>query len=327
MNLKTIQDSTLIDKTLELVREERERLIVLLNHLREIEARRLFSAIGYKSLFDFCVRHLGYSEDQSYRRIAAMRILREIPELVPKISSGEINLSHIGVAQSFFKQELKATKCAIPKVKKLEIFELISSKPIREAEKMILSISSSRVSLQADQIRLVSAEIVEFKFHGPERLQNKIKKLKGLLAHKSPSMNLAELFEHLCDLGLEKYSQVEAAKLVANKAPSSVEAVGFTTTPAAPRKRRVKSVCISHKAGQAISRAEIRRQVFIRADEKCENCRSQYALEVDHIIPRAFGGKDEANNLRLLCRSCNQRAAIAALGQKKMERYLENLKL
>ncbi|NUM88778.1 MAG: HNH endonuclease, partial [Bdellovibrionales bacterium] len=51
---------------------------------------------------------------------------------------------------------------------------------------------------------------------------------------------------------------------------------------------------------------------------KCENCHSVYALEIDHRIPRALGGTNDAPNLRLLCRSCNQRAAIQVFGLRKM---------
>ncbi|NUM89448.1 MAG: HNH endonuclease, partial [Bdellovibrionales bacterium] len=49
---------------------------------------------------------------------------------------------------------------------------------------------------------------------------------------------------------------------------------------------------------------------------------SRYALEIDHRVPRAHGGTSTPENLRLLCRSCNQRAAIQAFGLRKMEPHL-----
>ncbi|NUM89738.1 MAG: HNH endonuclease [Bdellovibrionales bacterium] len=69
--------------------------------------------------------------------------------------------------------------------------------------------------------------------------------------------------------------------------------------------------------------ASLQRLVWQKAQGKCENCHSVYALEIDHRIPRALGGTNNAPNLRLLCRSCNQRAAIQVFGLKKMEKHLE----
>jgi 5-methylcytosine-specific restriction endonuclease McrA len=60
----------------------------------------------------------------------------------------------------------------------------------------------------------------------------------------------------------------------------------------------------------------------MRAQNRCEICGSGYALEVDHIYPKALGGEDLPENLRLLCKSCNQRKAIQNLGIKKMDQHL-----
>lgn len=79
MNLQAMNDSSLIAATESLIRQERELLTSVLHHLHEIDRRRLYCSLGYKSLFDFAVRHLGYPEDQAYRRISAMKLLRELP--------------------------------------------------------------------------------------------------------------------------------------------------------------------------------------------------------------------------------------------------------
>ncbi|NUM88013.1 MAG: HNH endonuclease, partial [Bdellovibrionales bacterium] len=67
----------------------------------------------------------------------------------------------------------------------------------------------------------------------------------------------------------------------------------------------------------------LRRLIWQKAQNRCENCYSTYALEIDHRIPRAHGGKTHAPNLRLLCRACNQRAAIRVFGLRKMEKHFE----
>lgn len=297
MNLKNVGDSALISRVEALAKEERELLTKVLHHLREIERRRLFSDLGYKSLHDFATRHLGYSDDQAYRRIAAMRLLKEIPEIEEQIASGEISLSHIGIAQSLFNQEKKYAGKEFTKEQKQQVFQKISAKPIRDAERITVSMASAEVPTKPDQIRIITEEKVELKFQASKTLQDKIEKLKGLLAHKNPNMPLGELFEKLCDMGLE---QLDPAKPAREKVATS-------------RKHRIVN---------PTSHAEVRREVFRKAGGKCENCGSTYALEVDHLHPKAKGGSDENANLRILCRSCNQRAAVREFGVGTIERYL-----
>ncbi len=297
MNLKNIGDNVLISRVEALAKEERELLTKVLHHFREIERRRLFSDLGYKSLHDFATRHLGYSDDQAYRRIAAMRLLKEIPEIEEQIASGEISLSHISLAQSLFNQEKKYAGKEFTKEQKQEVFQKISAKPIRDAERITVSMASAEVPTKPDQIRIITEEKVEIKFQAAKTLQDKIEKLKGLLAHKNPDIQLGELFEKLCDMGIEQLD------------------------PAKPTKEKV-ATSRKHRDIVQNSKAEIRREVFRKAGGKCQNCDSTYALEVDHIHPKAKGGLDVKENLRLLCRTCNQRAAMKEFGARKMDAYL-----
>jgi uncharacterized protein YlaI len=64
------------------------------------------------------------------------------------------------------------------------------------------------------------------------------------------------------------------------------------------------------------------RDVYGRAKNKCENCKSTYALQIDHIKPKGLGGTNHPLNLRLLCRSCNQRQAVKSFGQIQMGKFL-----
>jgi len=78
----------------------------------------------------------------------------------------------------------------------------------------------------------------------------------------------------------------------------------------------------SPPAPEVDSLAETIRKVWRRDQCKCVWCGSTHALEIDHILPQAVGGESSFENMRLLCRSCNQRAAIQFFGQNKMNRYL-----
>lgn len=55
---------------------------------------------------------------------------------------------------------------------------------------------------------------------------------------------------------------------------------------------------------------QVRAEVWKRDQGRCKNCGSNFSLELDHIKPFAIGGKTNIENLRLLCRNCNQRKGI-----------------
>jgi hypothetical protein len=296
-NLRFMTDDTLLNETQKLAKQEHELLSQILHALREIERRRLFSKLKRNSLFDYATKELGYSEDQAYRRIQAMRLLKELPELEEKINSGTLNLSHLGMAQSLFKREEKWGSKIYSQQEKLEILEKLEGKSKREAEKITASLTLNPLNPLStpDKIKPISDEHVEIKFIAKAELADKIEKLKALLAHKNPQIQLAELIDQLCDLGLEKWDKT-------NSAPARVT---------------------QRQSPAPMSKAQARREVWKAAKGKCENCNSQYALEIDHKFPKAHGGDDSLENLRLLCRSCNQRAAIQIFGIKKVERYIE----
>ena len=105
--LRTLKDFELLSLTKSLVQKERELTTQVLRHLAEIERRKLYCDLKYGSLFDYAVGELGYSEASAGRRIQAMRLMNEIPEVEQKIESGALNLSNICQAQGFFRDQKK----------------------------------------------------------------------------------------------------------------------------------------------------------------------------------------------------------------------------
>jgi len=97
MNLQHLSDESLDQQTFESVKAETESTLRVLHHLREVDKRRLFSKLQFRSLLDYAENRLGYPYDQAWRRIEAMRLLREMPEIETKIADGTLNLTNIGV--------------------------------------------------------------------------------------------------------------------------------------------------------------------------------------------------------------------------------------
>jgi len=46
-------------------------------------------------------------------------------------------------------------------------------------------------------------------------------------------------------------------------------------------------------------------EILNKYDHQCLSCGSTERLEADHIVPLALGGRNEADNIQPLCRTCN----------------------
>ena len=67
----------------------------LLDHLAEVDRRRLHAGRGYRSLFAYCVEGLHFSEDMACKRIRAARVARRFPQILPAIAEGRLHLSGV----------------------------------------------------------------------------------------------------------------------------------------------------------------------------------------------------------------------------------------
>jgi hypothetical protein len=306
MNLTHLQDQELLDNIKNLAQTERTTLTKILHHLREIDRRRLYSDLGCASLFDYAVRHLQYSEGQAGRRIQAMRLLREIPEIEAKIESGALTLSNICQAQSFFRDVSHTTDDGRPKIlakdDKVKILGLLENKTARDATKELLAIGGDAV-IPKERERIIDDEHSEVRFVMDQGLREKLEEVRSLLGPEGAGMSLAALVARLADVGVaalraKKFGK-QRSEQVENGTDSHVRRL--TPTP-------TSELCQQSKP-RYISR-ELKHLVWQRDKGACTSCGTRRGLNFDHITPVAHGGESKAENLRLLCFHCNQRAGI-----------------
>ncbi len=100
-----LSDRTLLRQTSTLVRHERHLQGVIIDHLAEIEARRLFLQRGCSSLFDYAVRELGYSDAAAGRRIGAVRLCADQPGARERLRDGSLTLSAAAELQWAFDRQ------------------------------------------------------------------------------------------------------------------------------------------------------------------------------------------------------------------------------
>jgi len=307
---KTLSDSDLWDQTKQKAKEERKLTLEVITLLREVESRRLFAKRGFSSLFEYCTQELGYAESEAYRRISAMRLTREMPEIESKIDQGSLTLTNLVQASAFFKAEEKMVSRIVDVEEKRQVLKTLENKSTREAEKELRSRNPAGISA-VERVRQVTGEKTEIKIVINEELKSKLEELKHLMSHKNPNMNYTELFAELADMALKKLKPKRTVGEVASRrSDSSAQKVTSRNPRYVPQWLRQ---IVRAKAGDACS--------YVDPVSK-RKCDSKHLLEIDHIQPVALGGKTEIGNLRLLCRMHNQMAASEILGDKAMRKFM-----
>jgi hypothetical protein len=86
-----------------LIREEAKATRQVLLHMMEIERREIHLARGYGSLHSFAVEVLGYSDGSAARRVAAMRLIREMPETAEQLVQGTLTLETMSTLSNHFR--------------------------------------------------------------------------------------------------------------------------------------------------------------------------------------------------------------------------------
>jgi 5-methylcytosine-specific restriction endonuclease McrA len=297
-NVQSLNDSDLLRRARELALEERRAGIALLHHLREIERRRLYSG-SHGSLHEYLVRGLGYSDGAANRRISAMRLMARVPEVEEKLRTGALTLSTASQVQHFISAEKRLSGSITPTSELQLLVKQIEGKSSRETEALLAARSPRVAAALRERPRSIDGQSVQVNVViGPE-LQAKLRRLRDRLAHRNPNPSLVEQIEMLADLALQKLE----GKVNAQTSGESVSKVSVSASTPRPGPRA--------RASRFVPTA-LRREVWRRAERRCEQrlstgerCTRTHRLQLDHRMPRAWGGGHELANLQLLCSTHN----------------------
>ena len=346
--LKKLSSLELITATKLAASDERKATYALIEHLREIDDRLLYLELGFGSLFEFAVKELGLSEGSAHRRISAMRLARDIPEVKEKLESGKITLSNaaqVQVALNSVKKEKKLTAS-----EKTDLIESCENKTQRECEETLFQSIPElfREPKVTERVKAVSSELVELKIVISKELNLEIETLMKLTSHKNPKQSIAVLFEALVREELKREERKRGEKTKTHSAAGQVEAIqselnrskktvvtnenrSLGENSAFEENKELESSKTARefvlKNNQSFS-TEVKRIVWTRAKGKCEfpNCESSYQLQYDHIQAKALGGTNELENCRLLCRAHNIFVATQVFGREQMGRFVSGMK-
>ena len=322
MNLENLSNDDLLSGLHSLVGQGRVVLARLLAYLGEVEERRLDLESACSSLFDFCTRRLGMSEDEAFRRVAGARLVRQFPVALGMIERGELHLTALLLLREHLTRDNheEVLRAAAHKTKG-EVLSLLAERfpradaparvqllPVAPAGTLqgipgAANTSPEATGARPPLVEPLSPQRYKVQFTASAELMRKIDRATNRMRHKNPSGDLALVLDRALDLLL---AQLEKHRL------------GKTTRPStkAPRK--------STRPGY-VPRA-VRREVFARDGEQCgfvdqagRRCPSKAFLELDHRNARALGGTDTADNLRVVCRRHNGLHAERVFGRDHIE--------
>jgi len=210
MSLSYLTDTQLLLDIKNLVSEERKLTHKIIEHLEEIEARKLYSDLKCTSLYDYCMKVLGYSADEAYRRISAMRFTKRNPEIKAQVSAGKLTLSTLNILDSVQKKT--------PTLDIGRIAKEVEGKSKREVEALV---------------NLPAPEHVALNLKLSQAAYEKFQKAKGLLSKYSNE----ELIEAMADLVIEReekkltpQKKSPAPERVSRFIPKSVKAYAYKAT-------------------------------------------------------------------------------------------------
>lgn len=300
--------NTELDASLKrLVASERKILHLILEHINEVDSRKIYLEMAYASLYEYLVKECKYSGSAAMRRISAARLMREVPVLSEKIQTGAINLSQIGELFRSIKEKEKSG-VVVSTIQKKDLVASISGKTTAETQKEIsveldleIKIPEKQFVQKDDSVRM---ELTLTREHYELLMKCKDSTAHALLS-EDHSTSAAEVIGFLASYYL-KNEKIDEGTFASKKATKSISTAVSKFSDDKLNKSR-KSSRINNTLTP-----RTRREILLR-DKCCQFkdaksgkiCGSTFNLEIDHKRPRWAGGDHSMENLQVLCKAHN----------------------
>lgn len=360
MSLRTLSDQKILSRIHELTRDERSATLLVLLHLNEIARRKLHLKLGYASLFSYCTEALGYSSSAAARRIRTARCIARFPEVYALLEANEVNLTTIAMVSHLLtpgnqdellgrirgksQREAKEIiaeyepRASVPRDRMEPVVVRVAARLDSEPRLMLPPGAASTMPASHDacgdsgsqheknaagQVDGTAAVVTEtytkISFAAGEVFMKKFRKIQSLAWHRLPANpSVEQVLELAMDGFLEK--EDPKARRERREARKERTATGASVT---------KDERTSEQPPRYIA-AAVRDEVFSRDAGRCafvglsgRRCSSTQALQMDHLVPVARGGRGTPDNLRLLCAYHNRMEAERLMGVVPMAQARE----
>ena len=104
-SLVHLSDDQLLAEVKRLVACERRATAELIRSLMELDARRLYLAQGFSSLFTYCTQALHLSEHAALGRIEVARVARRLPAVLDCLLDGSVTVTNVRLLSPHLTEE------------------------------------------------------------------------------------------------------------------------------------------------------------------------------------------------------------------------------
>ncbi|MDD9984644.1 MAG: hypothetical protein OXQ31_00075 [Spirochaetaceae bacterium] len=215
--------------------------VFVIDHLIEVEARRVYLRRGFSSLFDYVKRGLGYTDAATWRRIGAMKLCTRIEGVRDRLWDGSLTLDAAAQLQAAFERRTRFQRRdrerargaatgtgsaprpngsprsdeqkpapqpspgpALDLSAQRALVEQAAGKSTREVRKMLAELDPA-LAVPADRVRPLGEGRWELKAVIDADCQRGLEQLKGFLSHVDPRMTLGQLVGRLVSEGLDRH--------------------------------------------------------------------------------------------------------------------------
>ena len=332
-----LTDRELVDALDAAVSSEREALAVTLRCLSEIERRGVHREMGYRTIFDYCILRLKFSEGAAMRRIYSARAAAKLPVLYEHLRTGKLSLSSVSrlaphlTAENSEELIVRAAGARLREVETLVaelVFKEARPVPPEAVAPPQAELALTETSVNAPDVPAPAAPTPEPASMTPAALLRVPFESKPL-RRDSICVESPGVIRCVFRASPSFHEKLELASRLLGRRPNgrlaTVMDLVLDRFLAKEDPFRRKSVKRSKAAPRARRAARWIRDVVWRRDgARCTytttdgvRCEARTKLEYDHVRPWARGGaSDDPANIRLLCRAHNLHLARKAFGSR-----------
>jgi hypothetical protein len=326
-SISHLSDSELLTRLPELVLAERAASAEVVEHLVEVERRRLYLEQACSSLNAYCRQRLAYSEDGALKRARVAKLTLRLPRALDELRRGAIHLTGLFLLSSHLTEENAEALFAEARGKSRRELELLLACrfPRPEVAPKVQALGATPAGGAASPPQ-DAASGPSFQFSCPGTAQ---------VVHPRVEPLSAERYRYEVTGSAQFHAKLELARelqshVVPSGDPALILELGLDALLEGELKRR-------HGAGKPRKRQQLKpnsrhvpvdlmRQVWERDGGQCtfedaegRRCTERRFITVEHRHPFALGGPPTLENLCLYCSAHNAYTARQVFGAAFIE--------